>query len=299
MIADEELARTARAGDVAAFAALTERHRPGMRATAIALLGYTDEAEDAVQDAVLTALRRLGDLRDPAAAGPWLKAIVRNTCRMMLRAHRPLPVAEPGLLLPPRTDETDDTPDWVRSALAELSAPIRDVTLLRYFSGFSSYREIAELCGIPAETVGSRLRDGRRILARRLRETAGAAHAESAGPAGATRAQAADHFAAMHAGRYHRVVEEWYRPDAQVVVLGGLTGDRSTLTAMLDYTLGGGVRARLHDATASGDTLIWESDFLNPADDPGHCPPRMAMLFRIRGGRVARLGVTYGLTPRR
>ena len=95
-----ELARAAQSGDDAAFVLLIEEHMAGMRAVAIALLGYVDEADDVVQDAVLTALRRLPELRDPAAAGPWLRAVVRNNCRMLLRSRRAVPVAEPEPLLP-------------------------------------------------------------------------------------------------------------------------------------------------------------------------------------------------------
>ncbi|WP_406319317.1 RNA polymerase sigma factor [Streptomyces sp. NBC_00118] len=48
---------------------------------ALGLPGHGPDAEDAVQDATLTALRRIGDVRDPAAVGAWLRAIVRNIAR--------------------------------------------------------------------------------------------------------------------------------------------------------------------------------------------------------------------------
>ena len=57
-----------------------------MQAVALSLLGWHPDAEDVVQDAILVALARLGDLRDPAAAGPWLRAITRNAARMRLRS---------------------------------------------------------------------------------------------------------------------------------------------------------------------------------------------------------------------
>lgn len=85
-MADAELIGAARNGDAAALGALIERHRPGMRAVALAMLGWGPDADDAVQDAILIALSRLGDLRDPAAAGPWLRTITRNAARMRLRS---------------------------------------------------------------------------------------------------------------------------------------------------------------------------------------------------------------------
>ncbi|WP_041840827.1 RNA polymerase sigma factor [Actinoplanes friuliensis] len=297
---DEELVTSALTGEVSAFVVLTERHRAGMRATAIAVLGYTDEAEDAVQDAVLTALQRLSDLREPAAAGAWLRQIVRNNCLMRLRQRQPVPVAEPESLLPPADDPRPDeviershARDWVRHAVGLLSPALREVTLLRYFTEFRSYRQIAQLCGIPEETVGSRLRDGRRALTRTLQESSGDAHPEADLEADGHRRLARQHLAAMQGDEYERVIEDWYQPDLSVVALGGLAGDRSALRLMMDYTFSAGVGIRLRDATASGNVLVWETDFLNPASDPDHCPAGSAWLFRMSRGRVARLAVAY------
>jgi len=112
-----------------------------MRAVALGVLGYGPDAEDAVQDAMLVALRRIDEVRDPAAVGPWLRTIVRNNCRMRLRASRPVPVADPAALLPPTGEPTPDEllearaqRDWIWHALGELSEPDRLVTLLRYLA---------------------------------------------------------------------------------------------------------------------------------------------------------------------
>ncbi|GAA0268366.1 RNA polymerase sigma factor [Cryptosporangium japonicum] len=298
---DGELARAAQRGDTAAFAVVTERHRAALRAIAISLLGYVDEVDDAVQDAVLTAFRRLPELRDPEAIGPWLKAIVRNVCRMQLRARTPLPVAEPELLLPPAGDPRPDealeragSRDWVWHAVARLSEPIREVVLLRYFSRFSSYDQIAQLCDIPLDTVGSRLRDGRRALARALRETAGDAYRATDTEAAAHRLRAREHLASIETDGYDHVVRDWFRPDASVVVQGSIVGDRSMMRTMIDFTLQAGVVTRLHDAVGSRGVLVWEGDFVNPPSDPEHCPPTFAWLLRMREGRVAQLGLVYG-----
>src|SRR5579864_5957813 len=93
--AEFQLVRGAQAGDVGALSALLERYRPAMLAVALGVLGRPSDAEDAVQDAMLAALGRIRDLRDPGAIGPWLKMIVRNSCRMHVRASLPVPVAEP------------------------------------------------------------------------------------------------------------------------------------------------------------------------------------------------------------
>lgn len=56
---DTELARGTQAGDEASLAILIQRHRPGMLAVALGVLGMGADAEDAVQDATLTAVRRI------------------------------------------------------------------------------------------------------------------------------------------------------------------------------------------------------------------------------------------------
>lgn len=74
----------ARHGDAHAFGVLLERHRAAMHAVAVSLLGWGPSAEDAVQDAMVVALRQLDELRDPAAAGVHCRGSRRRR-----RRHRP------------------------------------------------------------------------------------------------------------------------------------------------------------------------------------------------------------------
>jgi RNA polymerase sigma-70 factor (ECF subfamily) len=78
---DADLVRAARSGDIAALGALLERYRAQMMAVAVSLLGNHPDTEDVVQDACIQALRRIGDVRDPAGVRGWLIAIVANGCR--------------------------------------------------------------------------------------------------------------------------------------------------------------------------------------------------------------------------
>jgi RNA polymerase sigma-70 factor (ECF subfamily) len=88
---EEDLVRAAQAGDAVALGLLLEAHQARLYATALALLRDPTQAQDAVQDALLVAVQRIQDLRDPAAAGAWLHTIVRNACRMRWRAPREWP----------------------------------------------------------------------------------------------------------------------------------------------------------------------------------------------------------------
>ncbi|MGC4816743.1 RNA polymerase sigma factor [Micromonospora sp. DT63] len=292
---DAELVALAQAGDAAALGALLTRHEAGMRAVALGILGYGPDAEDAVQDAMVTALRRIGEVRNPAAVGPWLRTIVRNNARTTRRGPRTLPVAEPEWFAQPATSPTPEEAldsgalrDWVWHAIGELSEPDRLVTLLRYFSDASSYEQIATVCGVPVGTVRSRLSHARRALAGGLRTAATTAHADVSAAGDARWREGRDMIATAMRGDFDRVVHESWWPHAEMVVPGGPRGGRDLAIRGMTTDLEAGVRQRLRNVVASGDVLIWETDLISPPDDPEHCPPGALWLQQLHEGRVRR-----------
>lgn len=85
---DPALVARARAGDVAAFEVVYERHMPAILSFCRHMLGSREEAEDAVQSVFVSAHRHLlADSRE-INLKPWLYAIARNRCLSMLRARR-------------------------------------------------------------------------------------------------------------------------------------------------------------------------------------------------------------------
>jgi RNA polymerase sigma factor (sigma-70 family) len=303
-LSDAQLVRAAQLGDAAAFALLVQQHAASLRAVAIATLGYVDEVDDAVQDALLVALRKLPQLRDPDAVGPWLRTIVRSSCLMQVRTRPATPVADPELLLPADASlepaavlDRAATGDWVQQAVSELADPVREVVVLRYFSDWSSYRQIAALCGVPEHTVRSRLRDGRRALETALRDSAAAAHPDAGRAAEASRREAEALIAASLQEDYGHLVDERFHPDATVLMPGREPAGRATMLQARDHTQGAGVDLRLRHAGASRGLMVWETDFVNPPDAPDHCPPAMAWLHTVRDGRIARLRLAYREEP--
>ncbi|MEU8157390.1 sigma-70 family RNA polymerase sigma factor [Micromonospora sp. NPDC048986] len=293
---DGELVVLAQAGDAAALGALLARHEAGMRAVALSVLGYGPDAEDAVQDAMVVALRRIGEVRDPNAVGQWLRAIVRNNSRMTLRGPSAVPVAEPEWFTRPADTPTPEEAldraamrDWVWHSLGQLSEPDRLVTLLRYFSDASSYDQIAAVCGVPVGTVRSRLSHARRALAAGLRAAADAAHTDVAASNDSRWRAGHDMITTAMGGDFERVVRENWWPDAEMIVPGGPRGGRDLAINGMNRDLTAGVRQRLRNVVASGDVLIWETDLISPPDDPEHCPPAALWLQVLREGRVRQL----------
>ena len=129
------------------------------------LTGNDQDAEDLAQEACLRALRFFGGFRggDPRA---WLLKIVRNTCYTWLqqnRAQAPMTAfdeeihtdegetSDPATLLLQKADR-----QLIQRALEELPLKFREILVLRELEGLS-YKEIAEVAGVPMGTVMSSL----------------------------------------------------------------------------------------------------------------------------------------------
>lgn len=293
---DTELAREAQAGDKACLAVLLSRHRADMMAVALAVLGRPAEVEDAVQDASVVALTEIGQLRDPAAVGPWLRTIVRNCCRMRLRTRTPLLTDDIAALTgvsndedPARILERRVTRDWVWDAVERLSAPLRTVTILRYFADVTSSDVIGAMCGIPAGTVRSRLSQARGQLTRGLDENASAAHGDVGTRTLGWRREAERTVRAANRGEFGVALQETWRPDLETTWSDGrrdhgLAPLIAAMNADIDY----GVRHRLADVVASREILVWRTDLINPPEHPYHCPPQAIWLLFLEDERIRR-----------
>lgn len=300
---DTALTRAAQQGDAGALGLLLERHRPGMRAVALSLLGPGPDVDDVMQDAALVALRRIGDVRDPAAVGPWLRMVVRNGSRTVLRAaNRTEPLAEvqlpPELATPERVLDGHAMRDWIWEAVEGLSPPLRLPIVLRYFSvGVTSYQQIAEACGIPLGTVRSRLSQARAGLAKALETTAAGAHDDARRRTEAGWLEVRETLAAAERGEYGKVVADRYTPGVTLLSAGQRLGGRELLVAGMEGDLSAGVRQRPVNVIAGRSLVVWEMNLVNPPDAPEHCPPGVAWIMTLEGGRINRVNLYHTLPP--
>jgi RNA polymerase sigma-70 factor (ECF subfamily) len=174
-IPDEvELVARARAGDQDAFGELVARYAGQARRVARAVLGDPDDADDAAQDAFLSALVKLGQFDPRRPFGPWLLRIVANaaTDRRRRRTVRRADALDPGLRSPgpdPLAEAArHELGARLRAALAELSERRRMAVVLFDVEGYG-HGEIARILGIPEGTVRSDVFHARRFLRERLR----------------------------------------------------------------------------------------------------------------------------------
>lgn len=163
--------RAAKAGDEQAWNFLYNQYYPGLYSIALGICGNVQEAKDAVQDSFVMAWLKLEKLENNAAFGGWLKKILTRTCYHSFhkKSLPPIPTAlagtSPGEEEINQKLEQADTLHRLYTTLAHLPETLHSTLLLRYFSGFRSYDEIAIILGIPVGTVRSRLSQAKAKLA--------------------------------------------------------------------------------------------------------------------------------------
>ncbi|HEY8986839.1 MAG TPA: RNA polymerase sigma factor [Streptomyces sp.] len=162
-------------GDEDAFASLVQSHAPALIRLATRLLDTPAEAEDAVQEAFLSAWRRLPEFQGRSSFRTWMYRIVTNRCLNVLRARRPvapleaageIPAAEYATS-PARITEARHAVRELREAFGLLSAEQRACWVLRELDG-RSYEFIADTVGISQEAVRARVFRARRCLTQAL-----------------------------------------------------------------------------------------------------------------------------------
>jgi RNA polymerase sigma-70 factor (ECF subfamily) len=194
-----EVMARARAGDGEAFRQLTAPYRRELQVHCYRMLGSFQDAEDALQDTLLSAWQGLPTFEERASVRTWLYRIATNRCLNALRAtkRRPPPVGDMGELPPPTgTDEVvwlqpypdvllEDVPDTAPgpearyeqaesislafiTALQLLPARQRAVLVLRDVLGYPA-AEVAALLDSSVESVTSALKRARATVAARPR----------------------------------------------------------------------------------------------------------------------------------
>jgi RNA polymerase sigma-70 factor (TIGR02960 family) len=109
-----DLIARARAGDHDAFRDLVEGHSRELQVHCYRILGSLQDAEDALQETLVSAWRSLGEFGQRSSLRTWLYQIATNRCLSMLRAdsRRPLPPLAPRAHLPEPTS-AGDAPPWL------------------------------------------------------------------------------------------------------------------------------------------------------------------------------------------
>ena len=147
---------------------LVARFHEHGRQLATAILNDEHEAEDALQEAFVTALDRLGDLKSPAAFPAWFRRIVRTKAVRIARRRHDAAAMEAKAEASSESSPVaqllrKELREIVRKAVAALPPAARATTEMFYLEQLRQ-DEIAEALGVPKGTVKRRLHDARSRL---------------------------------------------------------------------------------------------------------------------------------------
>jgi RNA polymerase sigma-70 factor (ECF subfamily) len=174
---DEVLMIRYQGGDKSAFTLLVRRHQTGLYNFALRQLRMQSLAEDVVQEAFVRVVQNAADFKHEARFSTWVYTITRNLCidhlrKRALRKHPSLDQPKPseegdGPTLGEQTADSranverhvtgGEIKEKILAAVDTLPDDQREVFLLREVSNLP-FKEIAEITGVPENTVKSRMR---------------------------------------------------------------------------------------------------------------------------------------------
>jgi RNA polymerase sigma-70 factor (ECF subfamily) len=149
------LVEQSKKGDKGAFSTLVELYQNRLYKTACAILGNSQDANDALQDCVLKAYLSIDSLRNDFYFKYWMNRILVNSCNDIYRRRKKVVYIEDEEIRSEH-DEIDDSGLDVRIAMGKLNSKYRSILALRYYQDLS-YEDIAEILNCPTGTIKSRI----------------------------------------------------------------------------------------------------------------------------------------------
>jgi len=171
MIDDGRLVEACLEGDRRAFAVLVDRYRYPVYGLCLSYTGDLDAAEDAAQEALISAHAALEKLPEPHRFGPWLRRIAANQCRTYLRRQRRRVALSEELeaqLVDPARNPEEKVVDreerrQVLEAIGRLSRPQQEAVMLFYLEE-KPLKQVADFLEVSVQTVEQRLYRARHRL---------------------------------------------------------------------------------------------------------------------------------------
>ena len=286
-------------GDSVALGVVFQFYRPRLQAHALRICGNTPLAQDAVQDTFISALTHLNSLRDANVFYPWLKRILVNRCYQILKKERSVSFDEnmerkDFLVRQTAEDKFEKAANLQQlyKVLMYLSDELKSCVLLRYFSEFNSYEDIAMILDIPVGTVRSRLSAAREKLMQQIHLT------EDAGDKALAEAkQWSGFYAESWRGIYDdaKLRNNFFNhiiPMLRIRFTSGRTGlGRNILEEEVNNDLQFGSRLFLTEVVTSGNVTLMEGPNINHPDYPDRCAPATSIVLFRKNDKVETLQI--------
>jgi RNA polymerase sigma-70 factor (ECF subfamily) len=186
-MSEESLIRAGQQGDSQALNTLFHRHQHTLFRSALGIMGNPQDAEDALQDGLLSAFRNLRNFEGRSQFSTWLTRVVTNAALMRRRSQavRPSatavePISKDELPVVERLMSKDLNPEQlfcgqeireiIRDHIDELAPILRTAFILRKVREYST-SETARVLRVSEQTLKGRLLRARRALAKRVSRT--------------------------------------------------------------------------------------------------------------------------------
>ena len=173
---DETLVLLTLAGEQTAYEILVTRYQKAVVASAAGITKNHFMAEDAAQDAFVTAWMKLNTLQEPKKYGAWVCRIAKNCAINMLNRYRSyvpmdtvenLDLSDHGAYNPAELYVLSEERDEVNQTIELLPEKVQQIICLHYFEGLA-VSEIADRMRISESTVKWQLHDGRKRIRKEL-----------------------------------------------------------------------------------------------------------------------------------
>lgn len=176
---EKELLDAARSGDRHAIERLLAAHQPQVYRFGLRMCRDEEDAEDVLQDTLLTMARGIGDFRGASSLSTWLFSIARSHCAKKRRRSkhapeevRPLEGAEVEALADPSSPADEAIARKrleaaLEGAIRSLDPKYREILILRDVEGLPA-AEVAQVTGLGVAAVKSRLHRARLAIRERL-----------------------------------------------------------------------------------------------------------------------------------
>lgn len=286
-------------GDAAAMGLLFEWYRPKLYVHALRLCGNTPLAEDALQETFISAFTHLPSLRNPSVFYPWLRKILMNNCFLLLRKEKSLLTQTNKISIDTFIQESVEhhfekvaNQQLMYEAMGQLSEELCSCIMLRYFTSFSSYEDIALILGIPIGTVRSRLSAAREkltLLFKRLEDTDDEVLTQSK----------------QWSGYYHHLWGNMYddsqirnefinhlQPTLDIHYTSGQIGKgRMFVEDEINDDFVYGTRFNVADVSSCGNISVIEGINLNSSEHPERCPPSTVFVAIRKKDRIGAIHI--------
>lgn len=285
-------------GEAVAWNFLFRQYYPWMYATALQICGNNAAAKDAVQETFVTAWLKLHQLKDIHAFGGWLKTSLVRYChrsarRRSLRAGEYFSAAELTSLWHDEISEKLDRHEQqirIYNTLSNLPDILQTVVLLRYFSRFNSYEQIAAVLCIPVGTVRSRLSQAKQKMVLHWLESS------ADNDKMFRRVQEWNHLYNAYFGNvytslhYREKLISHFDKDLHLVFTSGITVfSRKMVEQQIEDDLLYGNSFRDLQVMSSGNISIVETHNSNSPGYPDRCPDSTVFVLQRTGNKTTRL----------